>query len=357
MRRLAKRLFWVLSVLCALALVVVWAFRIGRLSSYPFVRRLGGEERGPVVYHITSSWPAPVDPDCYFVFTQTPSVVLSAMKHDLVDKNWAVVYSDDEFATFTRTLPSGEKLGAEFQTILTKPSGYTCVVKVPRSENWFESLIGSAKKRLGIKEHIQGLDVDWLSTQEELGWKSVQGTDRTTVTATWRNRRDTNTDAKLSGVYFNGYESDQTRKITARIPAWHKQEMTLTFPRAAWEGGRLGDVAETHSYSMIGGVSDSASGGLTFLDPLVSVFHDHLGWTAVLENGAGARDLELGSCSVMTGSRKIAGFDSRILKPGDSVRIPYSSATRSGVKALPLIITGRSRLLPNKRWRSFRNEF
>lgn len=372
MKPKAKRLLWILGVLCALALVVVWAFRIGKLSSYPFLSQMGGEERASTydpVPMLSTLGPAKssVDPNRDFLFTSPPDEVLAAMKRDLVAQGWTSVYADDEFATFSRKTKTGVDERAEFQTSMAKGDEHTCLVTVPRQSNWFEDLMQSLNDRLGRKTNLKSLD-DWSGTPVNLDWDAKTDRKRAVVTITWRNRAETAMDVSVDEFLLHGYESDQVLPVKARVPAWHKAETVLTFPAEALSesksllhgyGGSEGDnKIQTSTYEVTGGTNGSTStGGDVPLAPTAVIVGEKGSHkcSAVLENEAESRMLEIRNLEVWVGPNKVAAIPTRLVPARGIFRIPLW-LQKSGKSGPKIVVKGEARLLPNKRWRKFRQE-
>jgi hypothetical protein len=352
-----KRAFWVLGTACLLVVVALWSFRAGKFSQYPFVGQLGGEERaGPVVHYSFGGGPA-YDAVRHFLFTSPPAEVLAAMKRDLLGQGWILLYQDDEFGVFQTQTGSGALQRAYCESIVGLGSKYTCSVTVPRVDRWVEDLVQTIRKKVGWEEKLEPLDV---RTDPYVDWSQRNEQGRTVVTITLRNRLETDVETSIDEFYLAGYEANEVLPAVAKVPAWHKKSLTLTFPPQAGNRGR-GEVILKEESTRPGdaiSVGSSSTGGNAGLDPSVAIEGGKYGsHNVVLGNAEDARLLEVRNVVVTVGSTKVGGIGKWLISTKSNLRIPFSWKRLPGSPRPSIAISGEARLQPNKRWRAFLSEF
>jgi hypothetical protein len=351
---------WGIGVLLVLGIsaILLFVIRAAKGERYSFLTDLSGEKRGPGVFtmHDTRDW---------YTFKGPPIDVRDAMKREMADHGWRVLYEDGEYAAFGRKGLHGDDL-AEFSTCEPGFAGAQehdtrAIVTMPHPpSNWVQDAMESmanrfqkAPKLRGIQAFLHGRDLKIDKIERVKDGKAQ-------ITFVFQNRSPALMTATVSDIFLRGYESDQASPIPLSLPPYAAERKVITFPLAA-ATSREGGVDYVCVYSSL---SRSASGryGTIGREPMIQLGGGALAGgapgtrTVILENESQWRAGELRDLEIKVNRVASVKHPSLILfapRAKSRLTIPFS---RVGFRVL-VEVTGLWRLSPNRRWIRFSESF
>ena len=331
----------------AIGLVVFWMARTGRMSRYPFVHRLGGEES--IFEEITGQVPESDTKICY-TFTSDSSEVRRAILDEF--KGWVKAIDDAEYLVLRET---SERAAPTiiFRRLRDKASGgVTCYAVVPRDRTVVETAMNWLQMRIGRKEKAKVVHPAAVIFSNS-NWTIMKQPDGVQATFTWRNFSDDPLEVRLDTFFYGGYESLEPLPFRASLGPGTSTTNTLTFPKAS-HNARSYDIVVLRSQSGIAGTSSMTSGGVS-VDPQASlVGSTPSSHTFILESPRKDRDIEVRNVAVEISGRSVATVKGAfVLRTGMRRRVPVERIAITAANRSMIELKGEARLLPNKRWRAF----